>query len=327
MSKDKPLVLCLIGPTASGKTALAVELVQRFRLEIVSIDSAMIYRGMNIGSAKPDAETLAKAPHHLIDILDPTEAYSAAQCCEDVNALCNAIIQRGHVPLLTGGTMMYFNALQQGLSSLPEANALVRKALLNQATEHGWAYMHNRLAEVDPVSAARIHPNDTQRIQRALEVFTVTQTPLSTLWDETKPAPSFRFMNLVIMPKDRSWLHERVAVRFQQMLADGLIDEVAQLIKTWSLTTTHPSMKSVGYRQVFSYLQDEYDEKTLADKGIAATRQLAKRQLTWLRHWPEKEVFIAENPAICDEMMALVRQLVEPSPWVAAERNYSGPQK
>ncbi len=309
---DNPLVLCLMGPTASGKTGLAVELVQRFPLEIVSIDSAMIYRGMNIGSAKPDAETLAKAPHHLIDILDPTEAYSAAQCCDDVNAVCKAIIQRGHVPLLTGGTMMYFNALQQGLSSLPEADTAVREALLNQATEHGWAYMHNRLAEVDPVSAARIHPNDTQRIQRALEVYTVTKTPLSTLWDDTKPAPAFRFMNLIIMPEERSWLHERIALRFQQMLAEGLIDEVAQLIKTWSLTATHPSMKSVGYRQVLGYLQGEYDEQTLMDKGIAATRQLAKRQLTWLRHWTEKQVFTAENPAIFAEMTALVRQLLKP---------------
>jgi tRNA dimethylallyltransferase len=168
--------------------------------------------------------------------------------------------------------------------------------------------MHSRLTEVDPASAARIHPNDTQRIQRALEVFTVTQIPLSILWDDTKPAPSFRFMNLVIMPEDRRWLHERIAIRFQQMLAEGLIDEVAQLIKTWSLTAMHPSMKSVGYRQVFSYLQGEYDEKTLVEKGIAATRQLAKRQLTWLRHWPEKQGFTAENPSIFDEMIRFLGQ-------------------
>lgn len=306
--QDSPLVLCLMGPTASGKTALAVELVQCFPLEIISIDSTMIYRGMNIGSAKPNVETLAKAPHHLIDMLDPTEAYSAAQCCEDVNALCETITQRGHVPLLTGGTMMYFNALQQGLSLLPEASPPIREALLKETREHGSAYMHNRLGEVDPISAARIHPNDTQRIQRALEVFMVTQMPLSTLWDETKAKPPFRFMNLVIMPEDRSWLHERIALRFQQMLADGFIDEVAQLVKTWSLTAMHLSMKSVGYRQVLNYLKGEYDEKTLAEKGIAATRQLAKRQLTWLRHWPEKQVLIAENPSIFAEVQALVRQ-------------------
>lgn len=305
-NQEKPLVICLMGPTASGKTALAVELVQRFPLEIISIDSAMIYRGMDIGSAKPDAATLSKAPHHLIDILDPTEAYSAAQCCDDVNALCAAIVQRGHVPLLTGGTMMYFHALQQGLATLPEADAAVRQALLDEATIYGWGYMHKRLAEVDPVSGARIHPNDTQRIQRALEVFAVTQTPLSTLWDTSKLTPAYRFMNLILMPEDRSWLHERIALRFQQMLAEGLIDEVTHLITTWSLTATHPAMKSVGYRQVWAYLQGEYNQAMLAEKGIAATRQLAKRQLTWLRHWTEKHVLTAEHPAILDEMIRLI---------------------
>lgn len=308
-NQKKPLVLCLMGPTASGKTALAVELVQRFPLEIISIDSAMIYRGMDIGSAKPDAATLTKAPHHLIDILDPTEAYSAAQCCDDVNTLCAEIIQRGHVPLLTGGTMMYFNVLQQGLATLPEANAAVRQALLDEATIHGWGYMHKRLAEVDPVSATRIHPNDTQRIQRALEVFAVTQTPLSTLWDTSKLTPAYRFMNLILMPEDRRWLHERIALRFQLMLAEGLIDEVTHLITTWSLTATHPAMKSVGYRQVWAYLQGEYNQTTLIEKGIAATRQLAKRQLTWLRHWTEKHVLTAEHPEILDEIIRVIGHL------------------
>ncbi len=296
-NKNHPTVFCLMGPTASGKTARACELVQRFPMEIISIDSAMIYRGMNIGSAKPEADVLAKAPHHLIDILDPPEVYSVAQCCTDVQALCQTILSRGKIPLLVGGTMMYFNALQKGLSSLPEADEHIRESILQQANELGWALMHKRLAEVDPVSAARIHSNDTQRIQRALEVFTITQTPLSTLWDETKSTPSLQFVNLVLMPDDRANLHARIAERFKQMLADGFIDEVDQLIKQWSLTANHSSMRSVGYRQVVGYLQDEYDANTLCEKGIAATRQLAKRQLTWLRHWPDTLLFSAENPS------------------------------
>ena len=304
-------VFCLMGPTASGKTALAVEMVQRFPMEIVSIDSTMIYRGMDIGSAKPDADLLAYAPHHLIDILDPPEAYSAARCCEDVHSLCSTISARGNFPLLTGGTMMYFNALQQGLSLLPQADAAVRDAILKQAEEKGWAYMHSQLAEVDPLSAARIHPHDTQRIQRALEVFQITQIPLSKHWDEAKTASALHYINLSVMPADRAWLHRRIAQRFKQMLADGLIDEVHQLIQTWSLTTMHPSMRSVGYRQVWDYLHGEFDENNLLEKGIAATRQLAKRQLTWLRHWPQKIEFIAESPSILDEIVASVQQILD----------------
>lgn len=296
-NQNYPLVFCLMGPTASGKTARACELVQRFPMEIISIDSAMIYRGMDIGSAKPEADVLANAPHHLIDILDPPESYSAAQCCTDVQTLCQSIVNRGNIPLLVGGTMMYFNALQKGLSSLPEADEQVRESILQQANELGWALMHKRLAEVDPISAARIHSHDTQRIQRALEVFTITNTPLSTLWSEAKTKPSLQFVNLVLMPDDRANLHAHIAERFKQMLTAGLIDEVEQLIKQWSLTANHPSMRSVGYRQVLGYLQGEYDANTLCEKGIAATRQLAKRQLTWLRHWPDTLLFIAENPS------------------------------
>jgi tRNA dimethylallyltransferase len=306
----KPLVLCLMGPTASGKTALAVELVQQLPLEIVSIDSAMIYRGMDVGSAKPSADVLARAPHHLIDCLDPPESYSAAQCCEDVHALCQEIIARGHIPLLTGGTMLYFRALQQGLSSLPEADASIRESLLATAEKQGWAYMHAQLAQVDPVSAKRIHPHDTQRIQRALEVYQLTQVPLSDLWNEPQSAHAWRYVNWVIMPEDRAWLHTRIATRFQQMLADGFIEEVEQLIKTWPLSLSNPSMRCVGYRQVFQYLQGEMDKQSLLDKGIAATRQLAKRQLTWLRHWPEKNVLIAEDSSIVEKMLAQVNQVL-----------------
>lgn len=306
-----PLMLCLMGPTASGKTAIACELVQQFPLEIISIDSAMIYRGFNIGAAKPNAAELAKAPHHLIDIIDPTEIYSAAQCCEDVERLCKDITHRGNIPLLVGGTMMYFNALQKGLSILPEANESVRQEILKKADIHGWNYMHNLLSEVDPLSAARIHPHDTQRIQRALEVFQLTQTPLSQLWDENRSMPSSHFINLAIMPNDRAWLHARIAERFKLMLAEGFIEEVERLVNTWSLTSLTPSMKSVGYRQVLAYLQGEYDKATLCEKGIAATRQLAKRQLTWLRHWENKIEFCAENPSIKTEIVASVQKILD----------------
>lgn len=308
---NNPLILCLMGPTASGKTAIACELAQRFPLEIISIDSAMIYRGFNVGAAKPDLTILAKAPHHLIDILDPPEVYSAAQCCEDVKNLCDSISSRGNTPLLVGGTMMYFNALQKGLSSLPQADKMVRQEIIHKAYKHGWDYMHSLLATVDAASAARIHPNDTQRIQRALEVFQLTQTPLSQLWEEDRSTPSFRFINLAILPEDRSWLHARITDRFKQMLAEGLIDEVEQLVKKWSLTTETSSMRSVGYRQVLSYLHGEYDKQILFEKGIAATRQLAKRQLTWLRHWQDKTEFIAENPAIEHEIVASVRKILD----------------
>jgi tRNA dimethylallyltransferase len=305
-------VFCLMGPTASGKTAQAYELVQRFPMEIISIDSAMIYRDMNIGTAKPDAELLARAPHHLIDVLDPPETYSAAQCCEDVNALCQAIFNRGNVPLLVGGTMMYFNALQKGLSLLPEANEAIRQSILQQANEHGLGRMHQELANIDPVSARRINPHDTQRIQRALEVYAITKTPLSVLCDTPKAPSSLQFTNLVIFPESRKELHERIEARFKHMLADGFIQEVEALLNKWSLTASHSSMRSVGYRQIISYLQGEYDYETLYEKATAATRQLAKRQLTWLRSWPEKIVFQPTDASITDDkMMAIVQQLLK----------------
>lgn len=288
-------VICLMGPTASGKTALACELVTRLPCEIISVDSAMIYRGMDIGTAKPDMSTLAQAPHHLIDILDPTDSYSAAQFCNDASQLCESIISQGKIPLLVGGTMMYFHALQQGLSTLPEADMQVREQLLQQAQVHGWDVMHARLAEIDPVSAARIHPHDTQRIQRALEVHALTGQSLSACLHEAAIPSAFKFVNIMLLPSDRAFLHERIGQRFEQMLTDGLIAEVAGLLKQWNLTPEHPALRCVGYRQVHEYLQGTYDYDTLRAKGCAATRQLAKRQLTWLRHWPDGHCFEAEN--------------------------------
>ena len=297
-------VICLMGPTASGKTDLACALVTHLPCEIISVDSAMIYREMDIGTAKPDPETLARAPHHLIDILDPTASYSAAQFCEDATRLCESIISRGNIPLLVGGTMMYFRALQQGLSVLPEANEQVREQLLDQAQMHGWAFMHDQLAHVDPVAAARIHPHDTQRIQRALEVHAITGQSLSTCLHHGTTPPAYQFVNLMLLPSDRAWLHARIGQRFDQMLAAGFIDEVAGLLQRWNLTPDHPALRCVGYRQVYEYLQGEYDYDILRAKGEAATRQLAKRQLTWLRHWPDGHGFEAERPDIAKILRA-----------------------
>ncbi len=305
------LIFCLMGPTASGKTALACELVQHFPIEIISVDSAMIYRDMNIGTAKPNVQTLVHAPHHLIDILDPSASYSVALFCDDVTLLSERIISQGKIPLLVGGSMMYFRGLQQGLSLLPQADEHIRASLLQQAQEFGWVHMHQVLARVDAATAARIHPNDAQRIQRALEVYQLTKRPLSECLHAAKDTSAYRFINFSLMPKDRAWLHQRIALRFEHMLAEGFVGEVEGLLQKWQLTPEHPSMRSVGYRQVLDYLQGEYDYVTLCAKGIAATRQMAKRQLTWLRHWPEALVFAAENPASQGEIMAIIRRILD----------------
>ncbi len=302
-----------MGPTAAGKTAVACELIQQFPFEIVSIDSAMIYRGMNIGTAKPDSKTLTNAPHYLIDILDPIESYSAAQCCVDVSEICEKIIKKGKIPLLVGGTMMYFRALQQGLSVLPAADELTRKSILEQADAYGWQHLHGQLSKIDPLSAARIHPSDTQRIQRALEVYQLSNKPLSSFIAEQKRQQDTCFVNLILMPEDRSWLHQRIGQRFKSMLNEGFVDEVIELNEKWVLTPALPSMRCVGYRQVLMYLDGHFAYDCLIEKGIAATRQLAKRQLTWLRHWPEGHYFAAENPTNLQELMAFIIQTLDNS--------------
>ncbi|MFT4058558.1 MAG: tRNA (adenosine(37)-N6)-dimethylallyltransferase MiaA [Legionella sp.] len=305
------LIYCLMGPTASGKTALACDLLSQFPFEIISVDSAMIYRDMNIGTAKPTPEELQVAPHHLIDIIDPIETYSAAQFCSDVLSLVETIAHKGKIPLLVGGTMMYFHALQQGLSTLPEANSELRQQLENEAVTQGWEALHQRLAQVDPLAAARIHANDTQRIQRALEVYQLTGISLSEFLEQQKKENPYRFINIALFPQQRSWLHERIALRFDQMLAQGFIAEVQQLQQKWALTMNLPSMRCVGYRQTLEYLQGDYNQNILRDKGIAATRQLAKRQLTWLRHWENVLYYDPQNTPFRDEIVAKTREILD----------------
>ena len=274
----------LMGPTASGKTALAMELVQQFPCDIISVDSALVYRDMNIGTAKPTAQELAVAPHRLIDICDPHESYSAARFCEDALREMQKITRQGRIPLLVGGTMLYFRALEQGLSPLPQADAAVRERLLAQAGELGWQAMHDRLAVIDPAAAARIHPNDPQRIQRALEVYEVSGKSMTELQQlHGKPILPYSIIKLVQAPWSREILRERIAQRFELMLQQGFEKEVRDLVKRYALTPDLPSMRSVGYRQMLMYLQGDYSYEEMREKGITATRQLAKRQLTWLR--------------------------------------------
>jgi len=295
-----PPAIFLMGPTASGKTALAVGLVERFPLEIISVDSALVYRGMDIGTAKPDAATLARAPHHLLDIRDPTEAYSAAAFCDDARRLMADITARGRVPLLVGGTMLYFRALLQGLDDLPRADAALRKELEAEAAERGWPALHAELTAVDPATAARLAPNDSQRIGRALEIFRLTGTPMSALLDRAQSELPYRVLQLALIPSDRAVLHQRIADRFDAMLAEGLLDELKTLRQAYALTPSLPAMRAVGYRQAWAYLEGEILLDELRETGIAATRQLAKRQLTWLRSWPD----VVELDCLAEDLAA-----------------------
>jgi len=281
-----PVVL-LMGPTASGKSALALALARRFPLEVVSVDSAQVYRGMDVGTAKPNASTRTAIPHHLIDVVDPTEAYSAARFCADAIGAVDAIRARGRIPLLAGGTMLYFKALTEGLSALPGRDPAVRARLDARAAEEGWPALHAELARVDPRTAARLAPTDAQRIQRALEVHAVTGTPLSALQGAragtAMPGPVVR---IALVPADRKRLHAMIADRFDAMLDAGLVDELRALRERLPLDPSLPSMRCVGYRQAWEHLDGRIDAATLRAKGIAATRQLAKRQMTWLRSTP-----------------------------------------
>ncbi|HEX6703644.1 MAG TPA: tRNA (adenosine(37)-N6)-dimethylallyltransferase MiaA [Albitalea sp.] len=291
--------LCLAGPTASGKTAAALAIAEALRpwrpVEIVSVDSALVYRGMDIGTAKPSTQERAVAPHHLIDILDPAQSYSAAQFVADATGLVADIRARGHLPLLVGGTMLYFKAWLEGLDEMPASDPSVRAALDAEAARIGWPAMHAQLAQVDPITAARLAPGDSQRIQRALEVWRVSGQPLSA-FHRVKPArPSPPL--LALEPQDRAWLHARIAARFDAMLAAGFVDEVRSLRARGDLHPGLPSMRSVGYRQLWEAL-DTDTVPAARDKGIAATRQLAKRQLTWLRAMPRHTIACDDPQAV-----------------------------
>jgi tRNA dimethylallyltransferase len=311
MKNHRKPIICLMGPTASGKTNLAVGLVQHFPLEIISVDSALVYRDMNIGTAKPEAAILAVAPHHLIDIRDPAEAYSAAHFRQDALCLIEDIHARGKIPLLVGGTMLYFRALQKGLADMPAADPVVRAQLAEEGLELGWAVLHQRLALIDPDAAARINPNDAQRIQRALEVYLLTGKNISTWQQEQADVlVGYDIHNLIVAPKERSILHARIAQRFEQMLAAGFIAEVEQLHARSDLNLDTPAMRSVGYRQVWEYLEGKLTYDEMRDKGIIATRQLAKRQLTWLRSWSDAVWFESEAQDLYQQVASVVAGLM-----------------
>jgi tRNA dimethylallyltransferase len=287
----RPLAIFLMGPTASGKTALALELADSGRFGLISVDSALVYRGLDIGSAKPDAATLAKHPHALIDVLDPEQAYSAAEFCRDARAAMDAIAARGQIPLLVGGTGLYFRALGRGLSDLPRAEPALRAQIEAEAAARGWTEMHAELLRQDPVAGARIHPNDPQRIGRALEVIRLTGRPLSALQGRAQVDLPYRLLKIALLP-DRAVLHQRIAERFDLMLAGGFLDEVRTLVQRPGLHPDLPSMRCVGYRQAWQHLRGEIDAETLRRTGIEATRQLAKRQITWIRS--EHDVFVRD---------------------------------
>jgi tRNA dimethylallyltransferase len=280
---------CLLGPTASGKSHLALELATRLPIEIVSIDSAQVYRGMDIGTAKPSRAERERVPHHLIDVLDPDERYSAAQFRGDAIAAVEGILSRKRIPLLVGGTMLYYRALATGLDALPAADPAIRAAIDEEATRRGWPALHAELARLDPHAAKRITANDAQRIQRALEVWRLTGRPISSLHTaKTEPLP-FALKAYAILPADRAELHRRIAARLDAMLKQGLIDEVRALRARYALNADMPSMRCVGYRQAWAYLEGDYGKAEMQEKAVAATRQLAKRQLTWLRSFKDVE--------------------------------------
>ncbi|MFM2112833.1 MAG: tRNA dimethylallyltransferase [Pseudomonadota bacterium] len=305
--------LAIAGPTASGKTALSLALAEHFAarglpVEIISVDSALVYRGMDIGTAKPAAAELAAVPHHLIDLIDPADSYSAAEFVRDAEAAMGDIRSRGRLPLLVGGTMLYFKALFEGLDDLPVADAAIRADIEAQALAHGWPAMHAKLALVDAATAQRLPPTDSQRIGRALEVFAATGKPLSAHFTAKEARTDIALISLE--PQNRVWLHERIAQRFQAMLDAGFEDEVRALMARGDLSPELPSMRCVGYRQMWQTLAGEEPRQTMAERGIAATRQLAKRQLTWLRSFAQRHVVACDGQEAKDQLIRLADQLV-----------------
>jgi tRNA dimethylallyltransferase len=320
----QPKAIFLMGATAAGKTDLAVELTKSIPCDIVSVDSALIYKGMDIGTAKPDANVLAEAPHRLIDIIDPSESYSVAQFYQDALKEMNEISAAGRIPLLTGGTMMYFRILSQGIGALPSADENVRKVIVQDAAEHGWPYVHAQLEKVDLEAAQRIKPTDPQRLQRALEVYRVTGKTMTQIWAEQKdptgekgnsdytelnsglPPVPYDVVSLAIGPSDRKVLHQRIEQRYHLMLKAGFIDEVKGFFDTEHMHADMPSMKCVGYRQVWDYLDNKLSYDEMIERGIIATRQLAKRQLTWLRRWPNLNQLETNDSKVLAKAMKII---------------------
>ncbi len=296
-----------MGPTAAGKTDLALEIANHFPVEIISVDSVLVYQGMNIGTAKPEPEILKKYPHHLVNIMDPTERYSVGSFREDAIKLMAEITARGKVPLLVGGTMLYFKALQHGLADLPTANIEIRTRLEYEVEQYGLAHLHERLTVVDPVSAARIHINDPQRLQRALEVHEITGKTLTELTNGKVSMLPYQIIKLVLSPFDRAILHQRIAQRYKSMMAKGFIDEVKTLFSRKDCHPDLPSIRAVGYRQAWSHLSGEYDQDVMIEKAIIATRQMAKRQLTWLRAQPDGVWFDSGADLPVDQVVRYIK--------------------
>jgi tRNA dimethylallyltransferase len=324
----QPKAIFLMGATAAGKTDLAVELTKSLPCDIVSVDSALIYKGMDIGTAKPDADILAEAPHRLIDIIEPSESYSVAQFYQDALREMNEISAAGRIPLLVGGTMMYFKILHEGIGALPSADESIRKVIVQDALEHGWPYVHAQLEKVDPEAAQRIKPTDPQRLQRALEVYRVTGKTMTQIWAEQKepsgdslgdkghsdytelnsglPPVPYDVISLAIGPSDRKVLHKRIEQRYHLMLKSGFIDEVKSFHGNQDMNSDMPSMKCVGYRQVWDYLDNKLNYDEMVERGIIATRQLAKRQLTWLRRWPNLNQLETNDSKVLAKAMEII---------------------
>ncbi len=295
MTKQLPLALFLMGPTASGKTDLAIRLRQKYPVEIISVDSALIYKGMDIGTAKPDETELAQAPHRLIDILDPSESYSAADFRRDALLAMDEIVSQGKIPLLVGGTMLYYKALLEGLSPLPKADPEIRAQIENESKELGWAALHDQLRAIDPVSAERIHQNDPQRLSRALEVYRISGKTLTELTQTQGEVLPYRVKQFAIAPKERAELHRRIELRFEKMMEAGFEEEMRGLYAREDLHPDLPSIRCVGYRQMWDYLDGNCTLDDAIFKGVCATRQLAKRQITWLRSWDDLTWLDSEN--------------------------------
>lgn len=301
----------LMGPTASGKTALAIELARRFPLEIISVDSAQVFRHMDVGTAKPDKSVLAEFPHHLIDIVDPTERYSAGEFLVDAKKLEEDIAARGKIPFFVGGTMLYFKALAEGLADLPKADPAIRAQIDTEAANFGWPALHQKLSKIDPETAARLEPADSQRIQRALEVWLISGKPLSEFLTQERTGRENEYLRIALLPSSRSVLHERIAERFQSMLLEGLVEETQSLRQRFTLDPAMPSMRAVGYRQAWHYLEGDYGKDELREKGIAATRQLAKRQITWLRGMNNLNAFDCLSPDLDRAVKAMLEKTLD----------------